>query len=987
MSIRYRIGGGAAGVALASLLASGSLHAQVGNITGSVTDVTTGQPLNGAQISVVELSEGVLSNVSGRYAMTRLAPGTYTVRVVFVGYATSTREVTVTADETEVADFELRQAAIQLDQIVVTGTAGAVEKRKLGSAPASLDMASLNETTPLPNFGSGLEGRVPGLRSVGTVGGVGAGRELRIRGTDSFSLGQRPVIYIDGTRVDARQVEWGSSAGGSTTCCAFSGGAGEDRLSDLNPDEIERIEVLRGPAAATLYGSEASGGVIQVFTKRGRSNSPANFAFTTQLGFNRHRPNFPTALRGTLVGQDGTVPWDPNETLIENGLINTYNLSVDGGGEDVTYFVNAGVGYEEGSVKPNDQTRGNLRLNLNWSAAENVTVQVRSGYVRNRIWSLQSGNNWLGIYTNALLSRPTNATVDEPYGGGLDVNVADAKAISTYSDTDRWTGSVQIDFVPRPNFRHKATIGLDAVNDQKTRNLPFGHHYTYIGTVGERNIGYRNARKFTGNYLATLNYDDVFGIGGELAFGAQGYWDLTNQSMATGRGFAGEGVTTVGGAAETFGGETSVEAIQIGGLVQNRFELSNDLFVTAAVRVDGNSAFGENYGFQVYPKFDAAYNLPQSMLTGFVSNLKLRGAIGYAGKAPGAFSQFQTYVPNTVLDDQPGVSPSNPGNDALEPEVKRELEAGFDMGLMEDRVALEFTAYHQLTENALLGIALPPSRGFAGSQLRNVGSIRNRGIEALFNAAVVDRSGFRWNTGIAFEKTENKILDLGETAVLDSLPIYAEGDISNVPVRWEHVHRVGGLYEGYPIFEMIGRGILGWDPAAGAHVRSTYGYYRGKGEPDLMGSFSNSFSFGRSLRFHIQFRTELGAAMWNSDRGYGVRQLAYDEYVMHLDSNGEPTAAADSVLNFHRLATPVDSRDHVRLQEASLQYTLPATVTAGLGLSTTTLTLSGYNLHWWDNCHCPDPNQAYRGGDDFSTSPFLGLPQPRRFVLALRTRF
>ena len=193
------------------------------------------------------------------------------------------------------------------------------------------------------------------MRSIGTVGGVGAGRELRIRGTDSFSLSQRPVIYIDGVRVDSRQQEWGSGAAGTwfgTTCCAFSGGAGEDRLSDLSPDEIDRVEVLKGPAASTLYGSEASGGVIQIFTKRGRSNSPANFALTVKAGFNRHRENFPTSLRDNFRGPDGTVAWDPNETLIENGLVNSYDLTVDGGGEAVTYFVSGGFSFEEAPSSP-----------------------------------------------------------------------------------------------------------------------------------------------------------------------------------------------------------------------------------------------------------------------------------------------------------------------------------------------------------------------------------------------------------------------------------------------------------------------------------------------------------------------------------------------------------------------------------------------------------------------------------------------------------
>ncbi|GIS80206.1 MAG: hypothetical protein CM1200mP14_17720 [Gammaproteobacteria bacterium] len=382
-------------------------------------------------------------------------------------------------------------------------------------------------------------------------------------------------------------------------------------------------------------------------------------------------------------------------------------------------------------------------MNLNWTASENMTIGVTSGYVRNRIWSLQSGNNWLGIYTNALLTNPLNATKDEPYGGGLDVTVADGQAISTYSDTDRWTGSINLNWTPLPNFTHKATVGLDALNDQKSRTLPFGRHYTYIGKNGERNIGYRNSRVFTGDYLATLDYNlgDVlsfFGdIGGSLAFGGQGYWNVDSYSMATGKDFAGEGVTTVGGAARSFGGETFSEDINLGAFVQNRFDLTNDLFVTGAVRIDGNSAFGINYGFQVYPKADVAYNLPVSSVP-VVSSAKLRAAIGMAGKAPGAFASFQTYSPNTVLEDLAGVRPSNPGNDMLEPENKVEQEFGLDLGLFNDRVGIISTYYDARTKNALLGIALPPSEGFSSSQQRNVGEIQNRGFEFQFNATALD---------------------------------------------------------------------------------------------------------------------------------------------------------------------------------------------------------------------------------------------------------
>jgi len=805
-------------------------------------------------------------------------------------------------------------------------------------------------------------------------------------------LGQRPVIYIDGIRVDNRGEEWGSSAGGSTTCCAFSGGAGEDRLSDLNPDEIDRVEVLKGPAAATLYGSEASGGVIQIFTKRGRSNSPAAFTFSTTAGFNRHRANFPTSLRSNFTGSDGTVALDPNESLIENGLVNSYDMTASGGGEEVTYFVSGGFSYEEGSIKPNDQKRGNLRVNLNWTAAENLTIGVTSGYVRNRIWSLQSGNNWLGIYTNALLTNPLNATAEEPYGGGLDVNVADAQAIRTFSDTDRWTGAVTLSWNPRPNMAHRGTIGLDAVNDQKTRDLPFGRHYTYIGRNGERNIGYRNARKFTADYLGTIDYEDLFGIAGSFAFGGQGYWDITSQSMATGKDFAGEGVTTVGGAARTFGGENFAEEVNVGAFAQNRFDFGN-LFITGAVRVDGNSAFGVNYGFQVYPKADIAYNLTGGLLPSFFSSAKLRAAVGMAGKAPGAFDQFQTYTPNTVLEDVAGVSPSNPGNADLEPENKVEYEIGADLGMFDDRMGIDVTYWNAKTTNALLGIALPPSQGFSSSQLRNVGEIQNQGIELSVDGTVVDGQDFRWRSGVNYEWTKNEILDLGETAFADSLPVYAADcnaarfDADGCIERWDQYMRLGGNWVGLPIGELIARNVIGWDPDARTHLRGTYSFLQGQAFPDHLASWNNDFQLGSSLRMAVQVRGEWGASMSNSDRGYGVRQLAYDEYLMHLNADGSTNAVSDSVLNRHRLAYPIDSRDHIRLQEVSLSYTLPDAFNQLTNLTGTTVTLAGYNLHWWDDCHCPDPNQLYQGGRDFSNSPFLGLPQPRRFLLSVKTRF
>ena len=346
------------------------------------------------------------------------------------------------------------------------------------------------------------------------------------------------------------------------------------------------------------------------------------------------------------------------------------------------------------------------------------------------------------------------------------------------------------------------------------------------------------------------------------------------------------------------------------------------------------------------------------MLPGLVSSAKLRAAVGMAGKAPGAFDQFQTYVPNTVLDDLAGVSPSNPGNSDLEPENKIEYEGGLEMGLWNNRIGVDATYWHAITRNALLEIALPPSEGFADERLENVGQILNKGVEVATNATIMDRSSFRWSAGLNFEWIHNEITDLGDTATPDSLAVY--GPDGNL-IRWDYYNRIGGLWETLPIFEYIDRTILRWDPATRTHERSIYMSYKGNRQPDRLASFFNDFAIGQSLRVAVQFRGEWGAVMRNGDRGYGVRQLAYDEYLMHLGPNGESTPASDSVLNRHRLVYPVDKRDHIRLQEVSMTYVLPEALMSSIGLGRSSLTLSGYNVHWWDDCNCPDPNQQYRG--------------------------
>ena len=313
-----------------------------GVVTGRVTDRASGLPINGVRVTIgTDGTIGANTDTDGRYFVRGVPAGSPTIRAVRIGYRPETQTLTVRGNDTLRVNLSMAVSAVDLAQVVVTGTGGAVEKRKIGASLGTMDVAAQQELMPVNNFSNVLAGKMTGVRSVGVGGGVGGAQDLRIRGIASFSLNQRPVIYIDGVRVDSRGTEWTTATGmAATACCSFSGGTSADRLSDLNPNDIERVEVLKGAAAATLYGSEATNGVIQIFTKKGRGEGPIQWNLGLGTGYNRMRENLPTKEFPRFKGPDGFQALDANN-LIENGPFNSVDMSAQGGTTRSTFFVSA----------------------------------------------------------------------------------------------------------------------------------------------------------------------------------------------------------------------------------------------------------------------------------------------------------------------------------------------------------------------------------------------------------------------------------------------------------------------------------------------------------------------------------------------------------------------------------------------------------------------------------------------------------------------
>jgi len=298
--------GGAAVLAVLALTLPSALEAQTGSIRGQVVDAVTQRVIGGAQIELVDSRRGGLTNTSGQYLILNVPVGEHDVRVQFIGFATATQTVTVTSGEAAVLDFELSQSALQLDQIVVTGTAQGTEARSVGNTVSTIDAAEIVEIAPISNVQELLTARTPGLTLVANSGQAGASSKLRIRGAGSMAAGLAPVVYVDGVRMKS------GTQGGLDV--GWGGAQGTDALDFLNPNDIESVETIKGPAASTLYGADAAGGVIQIITKKGRAGSGLVWNASFETGYNEGALNGHSIRRPTTGGAPRPTSATPAST-------------------------------------------------------------------------------------------------------------------------------------------------------------------------------------------------------------------------------------------------------------------------------------------------------------------------------------------------------------------------------------------------------------------------------------------------------------------------------------------------------------------------------------------------------------------------------------------------------------------------------------------------------------------------------------------------
>ena len=807
---------GVVACALALTAVAQPLMAQeaTGAIRGRVTISASGTPLAAVQVFVVGTKLGAMSNASGNYTIAGVKLGQQTVRARALGYQPADVVVSVTAEGAR-ADFALNTAAVSLNEVVVTGTAGAARMREVGN---SIGSVKISETPSIQtSVSSILSGQMAGVNVTGGSGNSGAGSAIRLRGMTSVALTNQPLIYIDGVRL--RSDEYPKNVSSQAGQDLRSGHINASPLNDINPDDIDRIEVVKGAAAATLYGTDAAAGVIQIFTKRGAAGA-AQWQVQATSGFN-HLQKFGTS----------DAPYLYMDPFLRDGKRNGAALSVSGGTQNNTRYFLSFAGDDQQGVMPNDNDRSyKLRANFDFTPLKKLAVNWNSSYTNDGISNTPAGNNASGLTLNAFRR-------DRNYFGN-DSTAVIAKVLSYKLNTyiDRLILGSTATWTPIADFSSRLTLGLDRAAVENRNLRPYGFVAAPQGIISDARW-----QNLTLSVDWANNFEHHFGadLHSTTSVGTQYVSSAVSSAEAYGESFPGPGVPTVSSASIKSAFETRQTIVTGGAFLQQLFGLKDRYFVTAGLRIDGNSAFGKNFGLQHYPKISGSWVASEEPFWKWPSaTAKVRLAYGEAGRAPGAFDAVQTWIP-VGWGGQPAFRPNNIGNANLGPERTKETEVGFDLTAFDGRGSATFTFFDAHTSDALFPVRQTPSEGFGGSQLENVGKMSKSGIELTVSGTPLDIKYAEVKTSLSVSTNHSKLESLG------GAPPFSLGNF-------------GWAIEGQPVPIMRGKLIRNHD-VMGAIPDTVGNYLFGPSQPTRIINGSVSVKTWRDVTLSLRGEYQGGA--------------------------------------------------------------------------------------------------------------------------------
>lgn len=863
--------------------------AQTGTLSGTVTDQRTNERLPGVNILLQELERGAATDIDGNYSIANIPYGTYNIRVTFIGYRTINREIEVNSGS-QTLDLELREDVLGLQEVVVTGQGSGVERQRLSTNVTSIGARQIDRL-PTVQLDQLLQGNVPNSQIRSTSGSPGAASLIRGRGVVSALSSTTPVIYVDGVRVDNIT---GSAVNRGT------GGAESSAIADIPVENIERIEFVSGGAATTQFGSDAANGVIQIFTKRGVQGR-SEFSFQSSVGTEFATRDY---LKYERTG----------DILFTPGATQEYRLSGSGGTQDFTYSFSGSMRNSEGVLQPggDDQVRHSLRASF--SSRVNDLIRYNSSFGFN---SSEFSRTINANFTGSIFDVETGG-FGNPDEWDDATYEAQKEVIRTYiglqditENVKRFQTSQALDFNFSDNFTGKAVLGVDYRTSGQlfveTNAYRIARGLAPPGTTDQGRLDQTN-RNFLGVTLEAslrheVEYEDfsfITNAGGQLFRNDDQQLFVQSDGLPDGSRIAATGQDRIGG-------NFRRTVVNYGVYLLENIAYKDTYILELGIRADQNTAFGEEVATQYYPKIGGIYNVSnesfwqENVSSNFISTLRLRANLGYAGNFPTPFS-------NEVLATVGGFLGSSiidfgtPGDTNLKPERTRTIEAGGDISFFNDRFNFEFTYYESETTDALFSAPFARSVGL-GTALQNLGVIENKGVEISSSLNVYRDRDTNINLRASFNSLNNKIVDNGNSAPFSIGGFAFLGSFVD---------------EGYPVGYFRGNRMVFDD--AGNFSEVIPNDNLGKPIPDYFGNLGLNADY-KNLSLTVTADYQLGAqAVWPDELLRFIGGIG--------DDRTENVPDGASFFDFANLY--VEDADFLKVRLISLNYSLPVNLYEGI---------------------------------------------------------
>lgn len=902
-------------------------------VSGTVTS-DTGEPLWGASVTVQGTRLGAITDEQGRYAVD-LPGSAETLVFSLVGYRSIERAVEGAA----VVDAVLRLDLLELDEIVVTGVATSVKRASLANSVGSVS-ASVLQAVPAQTLDRALNGKVSGLYISQNTGAPGGGINVNLRGTSTITGDTQPLYVVDGVIFDNSAIQSGidevtDATGGGVVP---EQGQPTNRIADINANDIENIEILKGASASAIYGSKATNGVVIITTRQGRpgktrvqiSQQIGYQTLSNKIGFRTFTPETAeAALAGgaDLLARNGHIDY---EDLLygRKGLLRETSVSASGGTNDTRFYVSGLVQDEDGIIQNTGYRKRSGRINITHDFGTRVRASVfttlaRTESDRSITGNENQGSTTLGfaqVFTLPFIDLRPDSEGKFPDGPGSNP-LHTVQVFQNNELVNRFTGSGRVDW----NLVQTGSTLLDL-------NLQGGADFYSLEhkVVSPPELQFEQAKdsairgisvagevtSLSSNLALSLvhRFQTTSGIAFNTAAGLQ----YESREINDLHMFASGLVVTQ----ENIDQASSLRAEQDrliqrerGFFIQEEVDLRGRIFLTAGLRADASSRIGDTGKYYTYPKVSGSIRLSEydfwNAVRSVASEFKIRAAFGRAGNLPGFNARFTSLVPENI-DGLGGVLvPELLGNEAIEPEVTQEIELGFDVGLLDERAGLEFTFYNQNISDLILKNSLPPSSGY-NAQFINAGKMRTRGVEASLTLTPISRPGLSWNARLNFGKTSSRITQL------DIDPFEVGGF---------------GLSLGQFLIEE-GKSpttIVGLDASSN---KVEYG----DENPDFVMSWINSLSV-KDFTFHF---------LWDWKSGGDVLNLG-----RFLSDIGGTTPDLDTQEGMDRVSNPnlveryVEDGSYLRLREIGLTYQVPLASLQRMNSSLSRLTFGIYARNLW----------------------------------------